>query len=73
MDAITNQLKNTPVHAVEILPAMVAPNILDRVRSLNLDLPVVGGGLIQTMKEVEALLEQGLSAVSTSNPQMWLR
>jgi glycerol uptake operon antiterminator len=73
MDTITNQLKNTPVHALEILPALVAPKILDRVRSLGLDLPVVGGGLIQTIKEVEGLLEQGLSAVSTSNPQMWLR
>jgi glycerol uptake operon antiterminator len=73
MDTITNQLKNSPVHALEILPALVAPKILERVRSLGLDLPVVGGGLIETMKEVEGLLEQGLSAVSTSNPQMWLR
>ena len=73
MDTITNQLKNTPVHALEILPALVAPKILDRVKSLGLDLPVVGGGLIQTMKEVEGLLEQGLSAISTSNIGMWIR
>jgi glycerol uptake operon antiterminator len=73
MDAISNQLKNSPVHALEILPALVAPKMLDRVRSLGLDLPIVGGGLIQTIKEVEGLLEQGLSAVSVSNPQMWLK
>jgi glycerol uptake operon antiterminator len=73
MDTITSQLRNTPVHALEILPAMVAPKMLERVRSIHLDLPVVGGGLIQTMKEVEELLAQGLSAVSTSNPQMWLK
>jgi glycerol uptake operon antiterminator len=73
MDTISNQLKNTPVHALEILPALVAPKMLTRVRALELDLPVVGGGLIETMKEVEALLEQGLSAVSTSNTQMWLK
>jgi len=72
MDTISNQLKNSPVHALEILPALVAPKMLERVRALNLDLPLVGGGLIQTMKEVEALLAQGLSAVSTSNPEMWL-
>jgi glycerol-3-phosphate responsive antiterminator len=42
------------------------------VRALSLDLPVVGGGLIQTMKEVEDLLAQGLSAISTSNPLMWI-
>jgi glycerol uptake operon antiterminator len=73
MDAISNQLKNSPVHALEVLPALVAPKILDRVRSLELDLPVVGGGLISNLKEVEALLAQGLSAVSTSNAEMWIR
>jgi glycerol uptake operon antiterminator len=73
MEAITSQLKNTSVHALEVLPAQVAPKMLARVRSLSLDLPVVGGGLIQTMKEIEELLAQGLSAVSTSNPQMWIR
>ena len=72
MDTITNQLKNTPVDALEVLPAMVAPKILERVRAIQLDLPVVGCGLIQTLKEVEELLAQGLSAVSTSNPHMWI-
>jgi len=72
LDTITNQLKNTPVDALEVLPAMVAPKVLERVRSVSPDLPVVGGGLIQTMKEVEDLLAQGLSAVSCSNPAMWI-
>jgi glycerol uptake operon antiterminator len=73
MDTITNQLKNTPVHALEVLPALVAPKILPRVRDLSADLPIVGGGLIETMKEVEELLTQGLSAISTSKPEMWIR
>ena len=73
METIGNQLKNTPVHALEVLPALVAPKILPRVRELSADLPVVGGGLIQTMKEVEELLAQGLSAVSVSRPEMWLK
>lgn len=73
MDTISNQLKNSPVHALEILPALVAPKMLDRVRAISPELPVVGGGLIQTMKEVEGLLAQGLSAVSTSHPEMWIK
>jgi glycerol uptake operon antiterminator len=73
MDTITNQLKSSPVHALEVLPALVAPKMVERVRSLGLDLPVVGGGLIETMKEVEELLAAGLSAISTSNPMMWIR
>jgi glycerol uptake operon antiterminator len=73
MDTIAGQLKNSPVDALEVLPALVAPKIMDRVRSIAPELPVVGGGLIQTLKEVEELLAQGLSAVSSSNPQMWIR
>lgn len=77
MDTITNQLRNaqrnSQVDALEVLPAQVAPKMLERVRSLALDLPIVGGGLIQTMKEAEELLAAGLSAISTSNPQMWIR
>jgi len=73
MDTISNQLKNTPVHALEILPALVAPKMLVRVRAMSADLPVVGGGLIENMKEVEDLLAQGLNAVSTSIPVLWIR
>jgi glycerol uptake operon antiterminator len=73
MDTISNQLRNSPVHALEILPALVAPKMLERVRAVSPDLPVVGGGLISNMKEVESLLEQGLSAVSTSHPEMWIK
>ncbi|MGC9224533.1 MAG: glycerol-3-phosphate responsive antiterminator [Terracidiphilus sp.] len=73
MDTITNQLRNTPVHALEILPALVAPKMVDRVRAISADLPIVGGGLISNMKEVESLLAQGLSAVSTSNLEMWIK
>ena len=73
METISNQLRNTPVHALEILPALVAPKMLDRVRAINADLPVVGGGLISNMKEVESLLAQGLSAGSTSHPEMWIK
>lgn len=73
METIANQLRNTPVDALEVLPALVAPKIIDRVRSISPELPVVGGGLIQTLKEVEDLLAQGLSAVSCSNPKMWIR
>jgi glycerol uptake operon antiterminator len=73
MDTIVNQLRNTPVHALEILPALVAPKMVDRVRAISADLPIVGGGLISNMKEVESLLAQGLSAVSTSNLEMWIK
>jgi glycerol uptake operon antiterminator len=72
-NTITNQLRNTPVDALEVLPAPVAPKLLDSVRAISPDIPVVGGGLIWSLKEAEDLLSQGLDAVSISNPQMWIR
>jgi len=71
-NTITSQLKNTPVDALEVLPAPVAPKLLDSVRAISLDIPVVGGGLIWTLKEAEDLLLQGLDAVSVSDPQLWI-
>jgi glycerol uptake operon antiterminator len=71
-NTVTNQLKNTLVDAIEVLPATVAPKLLDNVRSISLDIPVVGGGLVDNLKEVEDLLAKGLDAVSISDPQMWL-
>ena len=72
VDAILTQLKNSPIDALEVLPALVAPKLLARVRPVAPELPVMGGGLLHTLKEVESLLEAGLSAVSVSNPQMWI-
>ena len=72
METIFTQLKNSPIDALEVLPALAAPKLLDRARGIAPELPVMGGGLLNTMKEVEALLEQGLSAVSVSNPEMWI-
>jgi glycerol uptake operon antiterminator len=72
MNTITDQLKNTPVDAVEVLPAPVAPKLLDRVRSISPDTVVTGGGLIASLKEAEDLLLQGLVAVSIGNPEMWI-
>lgn len=73
METVMNQLRHTPVDALEVLPAAVAPKLLERVRAVAPEMPVVGGGLIRTMKEVEALLGEGLSGVSISDPQLWIR
>ena len=72
METISAQLKNTQVDALEVLPALVAPRMVDRVRTLSPDTAVMGGGLISTMKEIQDLLLQGLAAVSIGDPQMWL-
>jgi glycerol uptake operon antiterminator len=72
METISAQLKKTPVDALEVLPALAAPRMADRVRAISPDTVLMGGGLISTMKELEELLLRGLDAVSIGDPQMWI-
>ena len=57
---------------VEVLPAMAAPKIGRRLLSDYPSLGLIGGGLIETVKEIEELLAAGIQSVSVSNPQLWL-
>jgi glycerol uptake operon antiterminator len=65
-------LESFQPEAVEVLPGILAPRILTEVRSHNLDLTLLGGGLIQSFKEIEELMQSGITAVSISNPSFWL-
>lgn len=72
MENICHQMKSSPVDALEVLPAVAAPKLVGRVNSIPTDISLVGGGLVSSMREVEDLLAQGLSAVSISDPQLWI-
>lgn len=72
IDSVTNQLKTSVADALEALPAMAAPRLLPALQSLRPDLPLVGGGLVQSMREIDDLLKQGLSSVSVSDVQLWI-
>lgn len=58
--------------AVEVLPAMAAPRVGRALRDAYPDLTVIGGGLIETVKEIEGLLSEGVHAITTSNTRLWL-
>ncbi len=72
MDNICHQMKNSTVDALEVLPAVAAPKLVGRVKSIPTEIPLVGGGLISSMREVEDLLARGLAAVSISDSQLWI-
>ncbi|MDR3436738.1 glycerol-3-phosphate responsive antiterminator [Telmatospirillum sp.] len=72
MDNICHQIKNSSVDALEVLPAIAAPKLVDRAKTLAVDTALVGGGLISSLREVEDLLAQGLLAVSVSDLQLWI-
>jgi glycerol uptake operon antiterminator len=57
--------------ALELLPAPVAPRVLPTLRQEFPRVAAVGGGLISGLQEADALVRQGLDAVSTGNAQLW--
>jgi glycerol uptake operon antiterminator len=58
--------------AVEVLPAMAAPKVARRLHASFAQLPIIGGGLIETVREIEDLLHAGVRSVSVSDPRLWL-
>ena len=58
--------------ALEVLPAMAAPHIVKRLNELYPALPVIAGGLITSLREIDDLIQQGINAVSVSNPDLWV-
>jgi len=58
--------------ALEVMPAIAAPRILPRLRQIYPQLPVIAGGLITTLREVEDLVQQGINSVSVSDSRLWV-
>jgi glycerol uptake operon antiterminator len=58
--------------AVEVLPAVAAPRTARRLRSEINGIKIIGGGLIESVKEIESLLDAGIDAVTTSDPRLWI-
>jgi len=57
---------------IELLPAIAAPITIPMVRSVRPNLPVIGCGLIRTLIQIDELVRQGVSAVSVSDPSLWI-
>jgi glycerol uptake operon antiterminator len=55
---------------VEILPALAYCEIAERYSAV-LDLPVLAGGLLETSRDISAILEAGAVGVSTSHQGLW--
>ena len=62
-------IESSKPHAVEILPALILPNVERRIpKGLP---PMIGGGLVETLEELEAILRTPAIAVSTSKKTLW--
>jgi glycerol uptake operon antiterminator len=72
LDSALRSLDQFEPDALEVLPAMAAPHILEKLRRRYPDLPVIAGGLITTLREIEDLVLQGINSVSVSDPCLWV-
>jgi glycerol uptake operon antiterminator len=71
MNSTIRSLKRFVPHALELLPAPVAPRILPALRERFPQVAAIGGGLIGSLQEADGLIRQGMDAVSVSNPELW--
>jgi glycerol uptake operon antiterminator len=56
--------------AIEILPGLILPKVIKRIRKLT-SIPVIAGGLITTWEEIKEILDSGAVGVSTSAPELF--
>lgn len=59
-------------NAIEVLPALAALKVARRFQAAYPQLKVIGGGLIETVKEIETLFQGGIHSVSVSDQRLWL-
>ena len=56
---------------IEILPGTLVPKVVKRICAMS-RVPVVAGGLIQDREDVMNMLDNGVIAISTRSPDVWL-
>lgn len=65
-----NVITKSAPDAVEILPGLILPKIMDRIRA-RVSVPVIAGGLITRREEIREILSSGAIGVSTTTPGLY--
>lgn len=65
-------LKSFVPDIIELLPAVSAPLVLPRFRENYPNLLITACGLMTNLKQVDELIKSGVSAVSVSDPSLWI-
>lgn len=69
IDSQAIQIPTAHPSFIEVMPGVI-PKVIRRFCS-NTDVPIIAGGLIETLDEVAAALQSGAVAVSTANQSLW--
>lgn len=72
LEAVQRFLANFQPDVIELLPAIAAPLVLDRIRGAHPEMFVIAGGLLNDLHQVDELVKAGVNAVSLSDPALWI-
>jgi len=67
-----NMVKNSKPSALEVLPGIAAPYLIERLDN-DINYPIIAGGLIRTKEEINQLTDKGVLAVSTGKQELWFK
>jgi glycerol uptake operon antiterminator len=65
-----NVVDKSRPEAIEVLPGLILPKIMDRIRART-SVPVIAGGLITKLQEIEEILSSGAIGISTTNAKLF--
>ncbi|SDZ17831.1 glycerol uptake operon antiterminator [Evansella caseinilytica] len=69
LESSYNMMKAIQPDCIEVLPG-VMPHIIQEIYEKT-SIPVIAGGLIRTAAEVDAAIEAGATAITTSKKELW--
>ncbi|UCZ55250.1 glycerol-3-phosphate responsive antiterminator [Bacillus shivajii] len=69
LESSYNMIEAIQPDCIEVLPGII-PHIIKEIDEKT-NLPIIAGGLIRTRNEVNAAVEAGATAITTSNKDLW--
>lgn len=66
---IERQVKSAKPDLIEVLPALM-PKIVTKICKIS-TIPVIAGGLVSDKEDIMALLQAGVTSVSSTNENIW--
>ncbi|MBO8177175.1 MAG: glycerol-3-phosphate responsive antiterminator [Bacillus sp. (in: Bacteria)] len=69
MEKSIKLVQKTEPHFIEVLPGVV-PKVVQKLKQ-ETGIDIIAGGLIETVEEVDAILQAGACAITTSNVDLW--
>ena len=69
IDTTLESIKSSKPDMIEVMPG-IATKVIAKLKG-QLNIPIIGGGLVDSADEVRAILRSGASAVSTSKRELW--